>query len=383
MTLAQRCRGGRFTAPWPVDPPGPPTWERANASWIVSRHADVEKFLRSDDLESPKASSEVRQVCERTGIDAGATIRVLDTLMLTSNGEQHRVLRSALASTMPKLLARWPRERLRDAARKIVDEASAGTTDILHSLVEALPNLVAADFLGLSPADVGWLSECNVEVMAFWQPAAPQRIYERIEAMAAEAWEFLEHHPRTSSRIEAPMSDPELRVGFEFFLCGATIASTSGTIGGAVCLLAAHPELQDALAREPGHIGGFVDEVTRLVGGARRSGRRIAKRTIHIEGVAMEQGTGVTFDFERAGRDPAVYADPDAVILDRPKNSSVAFGTGAHACMGPGLARLEIVAILEALLARFVLHPADEPTLNENRSLRIFRTFPITLESRA
>ncbi|HTA38321.1 MAG TPA: cytochrome P450, partial [Candidatus Acidoferrales bacterium] len=63
--------------------------------------------------------------------------------------------------------------------------------------------------------------------------------------------------------------------------------------------------------------------------------------------------------------------------------SSVAFGTGAHACMGPGLARLEIVALLEAVLARFALRPGGEPTLNANRSLRIFQTLPITLEARA
>jgi cytochrome P450 len=374
---------GRFTAPWPVEPPGPPVWERSDASWIVSRHADVEKYLRSDDFKSPDASTEVRLVAARAGIDVTATTKMLDTLMLMRNGEEHRALRSAFAFAMPKLLARWPRERLRETTQRIVGGLSTGTMDVVPSLVDALPNEVAADLLGLSPKDVGWLAECNTELMAFWRPAAPLRIYRRIEAMAREAWSFLENHPRDSSRIELPVSDRELHVGFEFFLCGATIASTSGTIGGAICLLAAHPALQDTLAREPGRVGAFVDEAFRLVGGARRGGRRVSTRAVEIDGVTMAEGTGVLFDLERAGRDPSVYADPDVVDFDRPKVAGVAFGAGARACMGPALARAEIVVLLQTLLQRFAFRAAGDPVLSKTRNLRVFRTLPITIESRA
>jgi cytochrome P450 len=60
----------------------------------------------------------------------------------------------------------------------------------------------------------------------------------------------------------------------------------------------------------------------------------------------------VTLWYGSADRDEDVFADPDTFDVTREPNDHVAFGLGAHFCLGAGLARLEIRVLLEELLAR-------------------------------
>jgi len=101
-----------------------------------------------------------------------------------------------------------------------------------------------------------------------------------------------------------------------------------------------------------------------------------------VGGITIARGSALVLDVERAGRDPSVYPDPESVDLDRQNVPSLAFGGGQHPCMGSRLARAEIAAVIETLLARFALHPASQPAFRSNRDLRQFQTFPLRLERR-
>ena len=75
----------------------------------------------------------------------------------------------------------------------------------------------------------------------------------------------------------------------------------------------------------------------------------------------MHEGDKVLMNFPAANRDPAVFEDPDKVILDREKNPHIAFGVGIHRCAGSNLARMEMKVSIEEWLKRIPDFRLEDP----------------------
>jgi len=78
--------------------------------------------------------------------------------------------------------------------------------------------------------------------------------------------------------------------------------------------------------------------------------RRQAKEAVELDGVQVPAGARLLLMFAAANRDPAQFPEPDDFVPGR-RNvmQHVAFGTGAHFCLGAPLARLEVEAMLESV----------------------------------
>ena len=66
-----------------------------------------------------------------------------------------------------------------------------------------------------------------------------------------------------------------------------------------------------------------------------------------------------------ANRDPAMFDNPEEVIIDREHNRHIAFGSGIHRCAGSNLARMEMQVAIEEFLKmipEFELTDADAVT---------------------
>jgi cytochrome P450 family 130 len=118
-----------------------------------------------------------------------------------------------------------------------------------------------------------------------------------------------------------------------------------------MALLAAHPEVARRLADEPGLIPQAIEEFLRLetpVAGLCRTTMRSA--TLH--GVTIPAGEKVLLMFGAANRDEREFSDPDRLDLDRSVERHLAFGHGAHYCIGAALARLMGRVAFEELTTR-------------------------------
>jgi cytochrome P450 len=81
---------------------------------------------------------------------------------------------------------------------------------------------------------------------------------------------------------------------------------------------------------------------------------RIATRDVEIGGAAIREGDWVALFFAAANRDPAMFDEPGRIDLDRPNiRAQLSLGHGLHFCLGAPLARLEVMAVLNAVLDRY------------------------------
>ena len=89
--------------------------------------------------------------------------------------------------------------------------------------------------------------------------------------------------------------------------------------------------------------------------------RRTATRDVELRGADIKAGDQVMMLHGSANRDEEVFPDADVFDVGRDPNPHLAFGVGAHFCLGANLARLEIRVMFEELLRRFpdLRVPAD------------------------
>ena len=123
--------------------------------------------------------------------------------------------------------------------------------------------------------------------------------------------------------------------------------TTRNLIGNGMYTLLQHPEEVSELRENPELIRTTVEELLRYESPVQYTGR-IAKEEIEVCGVRLRQGDGILFMLGAANRDAQQFAEPDRLNIKRLNNAHLAFGAGAHFCIGNQLARLEgQIAILK------------------------------------
>jgi len=115
---------------------------------------------------------------------------------------------------------------------------------------------------------------------------------------------------------------------------------------------AREPALYQRLRDTPALMPTALDEFVRIASAGTYIARTVQADT-ELAGMPLHAGEKILLCYGSANRDPAVFADPDTVVLDRSPNPHLGFGFGTHRCMGSILAKKEMEIILEELFKRF------------------------------
>ena len=147
-----------------------------------------------------------------------------------------------------------------------------------------------------------------------------------------------------------PLTDDEV-IRTLLQLIAAGLDTTAHALGTMMIALTRGPALRRRLDENPGDIPRAVEELLRWeppAGGLVRT----ALHDVVVGGRQVRAGDPVLLLVAAANRDRAEYDRPDQIDLDRPQVRHLAFGYGAHYCLGVHLARLELRVALEELLRR-------------------------------
>lgn len=166
-------------------------------------------------------------------------------------------------------------------------------------------------------------------------------------------------------------------------LVGAGFETTVNLIGNGIVLLLDHPEQLAQLRDNPGLWPAAVEEILRFESPLQML-VRTARCDVEIAGERIGAGEMVAMLLGGANRDPRVFTDPGRFDITRPNaRDHLAFGSGAHACLGASLARIEGVIGLRALFERFPnLILNEQPKPLELVILHGFKRLPAELRSR-
>ena len=140
--------------------------------------------------------------------------------------------------------------------------------------------------------------------------------------------------------------------GYYIIIATAGHDTTSSSTAGGLHALIEHPdELAKLRAAPEQHMATAVDEMIRWVTPVRQFART-ATEDCQVGGVDFAEGESCVLWYPSANRDEAVFEDPFSFRVDRSDVRHLAFGYGAHVCLGQHLARMEMAALFRELLRR-------------------------------
>ena len=333
--------------------------------WVLTRFADVFRAARDTATYSSADGLTVTYGdMVAAGIDEARPIVMLDPpdhtgfRRLVGRGFTPR----RVADIEPAVRA-FTVERL---DRLVAETAGGEPTDLVEVLAKPLPSFVVAHYLGVPEADRGrfdrWTeaivsanatgkvdvtSDAVGELLGYFADLIERRRADPGDDTISQLVHAAERDERTSGE-----DVPLLRIlGFAFTMVAGGNDTATGLIAGSAELLTRHPDQRARLVADSALIPGAVEEALRLVSPVQGLARTVtADVTLH--GRTIPAGRKVLLAYGSANRDPDEFGpDADAFDVARPIAHHLAFGSGAHHCLGAAAARLQGRVVLDELLA--------------------------------
>lgn len=171
------------------------------------------------------------------------------------------------------------------------------------------------------------------------------------------------------------------RAGYYIIVAAAGHDTTSASTAGAMLALAQDPEQFARVKADRSLVPRIVEEAIRWTSPVQHFMRTAVEDT-QFGDVTVKAGDWLMINYVAANHDPAQFPEPRKFDATREANRHLAFGAGAHQCLGLHLARLEMRLLFEALLDRIdTVELAGEPRRAKSTFVGGLKTLPLRIKA--
>lgn len=359
---------------------------------VVTRYQDVQEISRQNQLfhNGPNAVltsiASKKKMQEITGGNSSPIKSLVDM-----DPPQHEKYRSLTSSWFQPGNLRNFEGSIRTIARGLVADmlATGGECDFAKVVSFRYPLLVIMLILGLPPEDEALMLKLTQEMFGSTDPELNARGNSTLSIKDDDAkldlsaiTAMMQYFDKlTAERRASPTSDlasviANARIDGEpipylemmgYYVISATAGhdTTSASTGGAMWALAENPGEFAKLKADPSLLSGLVDEAIRWTTPVKHFMRRAVEDT-EVGGIPVARDDWLMLCYGSANRDDDAFPDPDSFRIDRKPNRHVAFGYGAHLCLGQYLGRLEMRILFEEMLPHLQsVELAGPPAMSE------------------
>jgi cytochrome P450 len=183
-----------------------------------------------------------------------------------------------------------------------------------------------------------------------------------------------------NSKVDGQSISDLEAMSYYIIVAAAGHDTTSSSTAGAMWALAERPGEFAKLKADPSLIPGLVDESIRWTTPV-KTFMRTATADTEFAGRQLKKNDWIMLCYASGNRDESVFEDPDAFRVDRKPNRHLAFGYGAHLCLGQHLAKMEMRILWEEMIPRLKsVELAGEPAMSEAVFVNGPKRLPIRFE---
>ena len=322
-------------------------------AWLATRYTDVRTVLSDPRFSlAETAARDKPRVRQETAGSCG---------LFTLDPPEHTRLRRVLARHFGARRIEQLRERAEEIAEELLDRIveSGSPADLVGRFAVPLSTTIAGEVLGVPREDHHRLwtwAERRLAGTATEKELRSQA--EEYSSCVTGLFELRRLHPGDDvlscllrAHDDGVITKGEVSALAEDVLVAGFVTVAYQTAGSFYHLLV-DPSRLERLRDRPELLETAVEELVRYVPLNNFILPRYALEDIELGGVLVRAGEPVLVALASANRDPAVFAGPDDLVLDRAACPHVGFGHGPHYCLGAPLARLELRVALETVVRR-------------------------------
>ncbi|SFA73948.1 Cytochrome P450 [Amycolatopsis marina] len=351
--------------------------------WALTRHEDIRAMLTDPRFSSDRRNPNFPLI---GGGDQRRIAKFRPSLIGMDPPEHGPARRAVLGEFTVRRMAAL-RPRIQEIVGEHLDAMLAGPrpADLVQALSLPVPSLVICELLGVPYSDHEFFQARSAALLSR-TTSADDRIaaVEELRSYLADLITRKEQNPGDDllSRQLGKTEDREELVSLAFLLLIAGHETTANMISLGTMTLLERPEALTVLREDPSKTRDAVEELLRYFTIAELATSRFAVEDVEIGGVLIHAGEGVVGLSNTANRDPEAFDNPDELDLGRGARHHIAFGFGAHQCLGQNLARMELEIVYDTLFQRIpglrLAVPAEELRFKDDANVYGLYELPVT-----